>query len=151
VGYQIKFTGLVINRQPTISVLFEVKAFKISKIVSFLVDSGSKFSAITEKEATIMGIDCSSLPDAKMEAVGFGGSFRNRNINREVILTFKSNQDEHRIKLGCFQVNCIPLNLTREEREKLIRLIPNVLGMDILRTFRTCFDAGQVELTLLEK
>lgn len=133
-----------------ISVLFEVRAFKVSKIVTFLVDTGSKFSAITEKEATIMGIDCSSLPYEKGEAIGFGGFFRNRNINREVIVTFKSNKDEHRMKFGSFRVNCVPPNLTGEEREKLIRLTPDVLGMDILRRFRTCVEENQVELILKE-
>jgi len=120
-------------------------------MVSFLVDSGARNSAITEKEATIMGIDCSFLPYAKGEAIGFGGKFKNRIINREVILTFKSNKDEHRIKLGSFRVTCVPPNLTREEREELIRLTPSVLGMDILRVFRTCIDANHVELTLPEK
>jgi len=120
-------------------------------MVSFLVNSGAKTSAITEKEATIMGIDCSSLPYAKGESIGFGGFFRNRNINREVILTFKSNQDEHRMKLGSFRVNCVPPNLTGEEREKLIRLTPNVLGMDILRVFKIYLDTNRVELTLPEK
>ena len=120
-------------------------------MVSFLVDSGARVSAITEREATIMGIDCSSLPYAKGEAIGFGGVFRNRNINREVILTFKSNQDEHRMNLGSFRVNCVPPNLTGEEREKVIRLTPNVLGMDILRVFKTYLDINRVELILPEK
>jgi hypothetical protein len=120
-------------------------------MVSFLVDSGSKFSAITEKEATIMRIDISSLPYTKEESVGFGGFFKNRNINREVILTFKSNQDEYRIKFGSFRVNCIPPDLTREERERLIQVTPNVLGMDILRLFKTYLDINHVELVLSEK
>lgn len=47
-------------------------------MVSFLVDSGAKASAITEKEATIMGIDYSSLPYTKSDAIGFGGKFKNR-------------------------------------------------------------------------
>jgi hypothetical protein len=120
-------------------------------MVSFLVDSGAKASAITEKEATIMGIDYSSLPYTKSDAIGFGGKFKNRTINREVILTFKSNQDEHKIKLGSFRINCLPPNLSREDREELIRLTPNVLGMDILRIFRIYIDANRVELTLPEE
>jgi len=145
------FKGLVINRQPKISVLFEVRAYKISKVVDFLVDTGTTYYAITEKEATIMGIDCSSLPYFKREAVGFGGLFRNRMINRQVILTFKSNEDEYKIKCGSFIVTCVPPNMTGEEREKMIRYTPNVLGMDILRRFRTCVDKNQVELILLRK
>lgn len=86
----LKFEGLVINKQPRIQVLFEVKALNIKTMIDFLVDTGALYSGITEKEAVIMGIDCSSLPYHKKEAVGFGGTFRNRIINRLVVLTFKS-------------------------------------------------------------
>jgi len=40
-------------------------------MVDFLVDTGAIFSAITEKEATIMNLDVSSLPYSEREAVGF--------------------------------------------------------------------------------
>jgi len=143
-----KFTGLVINRQPRISVLFEVRAFKINKMVDFLVDTGTTYSAITEKEATIVGITPSALPYYKTEAVGFGGLFRNRMINRQVILTFSSNKDEYKVKCGSFIIICIPPTVTGEEREKMIRYTPNVLGMDILHRFRTCVDKNKVELVL---
>ena len=143
-----KFKGLVINRQPRITILFEVKAFKVSKMIYFLVDTGTTYSAITEKEATIMGLSCSSLPFAKNDAVGFGGLFRNRIINRPVILTFRSSQEEHKITCPSFYVICTPPNVKSEEREKLIRYTPSVLGMDILRNFRTCVEKDQVELIL---
>jgi len=146
----VRFKGLVIDRHPRISVFFEVRAFKKSKMINFVVDTGSKFSAITEKEATVMGIACSSLPYSKREAVGFGGLFRNRIINRLVILTFKSKEDEYKVKCGSFLVVCVPLNITGEEREKVIRYTPSVLGMDILRRFRTCVEKSQVELVLLK-
>ena len=120
-------------------------------MIDFLVDTGTTYSAITEKEATIMKIDCSSLPYFKREAIGFGGFFRNRMINRQVILTFKSNEDEYKIKCGSFIVTCVPPNITGEEREKMIRYTPNVLGMDILRRFRTCVDKNRVELILEAK
>jgi len=143
-----KFKGLVIDRQPRISALFEVRAYKIRSMVNFLVDTGARASAITEKEATIMGIDCSSLPFFKYKSVGFGGFYRNRIINRQVILTFKSNKDFHQIKRSSFMVTCIPPKVSGEEREKLIRYIPNVLGMDILKEFKTCVTKNQVELIL---
>lgn len=47
-------------------------------MIDFLVDTGSIFSALSEKEATLMGIDCSELPEAKGEAIGFGGLFKTR-------------------------------------------------------------------------
>jgi len=117
-------------------------------MVDFLVDTGTTYSAITEKEATIMKIDCSSLPYYKRRAIGFGGFFRNRMINRQVILTFKSNEDEYKIKCGSIIVICVPPTITGEERENMIRYTPNVLGMDILRRFRTCVDKNRVELIL---
>lgn len=131
--------------------MFEVKALKVSKIVNFLVDTGTSYSAITEKEATLMGIDISSLSYAKGKAIGFGGFFRNKIINREVDLTFNGDEGQHKIKCsGGFIVILIPPNLSNEEREDLIRLTPNVLGMDILRRFRTVVEENRVEL-ILEK
>lgn len=107
-------------------------------MVDFLVDTGTTYSAITEKEATIMNIDCSALPFYKRESIGFGGLFRNKIINREVTLTFKSNEEEYTVKCGGgFLVICVPPNLKGEEREKYIRYTPNVLGMDILYRFKT--------------
>lgn len=117
-------------------------------MVDFLVDTGTTYSAITEKEATIMGIDSSALPYYKYKAIGFGGYFKIRMINRQVVLTFKSNTDEHKIKCSSFRVITIPPNVTGEAREKLIRHTPNVLGMDLLRRFTTCVDKNKVELVL---
>jgi hypothetical protein len=148
----VKFKGLVINRQPKISVLFEVKALKLSKIVSFLVDTGTSYSGITEKEAALIGIHVPTLPYAKDRAIGFGGFFRNKMINREVVLTFNGDEGEHKINCGGgFTVILIPPNLSAEEREKLIRLTPNVLGMDVLKRFKTVVEENRVELILEEK
>jgi len=58
-------------------------------MVDFLVDTGSLFSAITEKEATLMGLDCSRLPESGTGAIGFGGTFTPKMINRVVSLTLK--------------------------------------------------------------
>lgn len=119
-------------------------------MVEFVVDTGAVFSAITEKELTIMGIDCNSLPYSKGESIGFGGVFQNRMINRQVTLTFGSNETEYKIKCGSFLVVCVPPTSKGEEREKIIRCTPNVLGMDILRRFKTCVIKEKVELTPLK-
>jgi len=94
----------------------------------------------------IMGIDCSSLPDHKREAIGFGGTFRNKMINRRVVLTFKSSQGEHTISCGSFIVVCIPPTATGEDREKMLRHTPNVLGMDILSKFKVYIEKTRFEL-----
>lgn len=145
----IKFTGSIVGKRPIISVFFDVPAYKKSKMIDFLIDSGSVFSALSEKEATLMGIDCFLLPDSKRKAVGFGGLFIPKIINRLVILTFKSNKEEHKIRYSSgFRVTCIPPNTTSEEREKLLRYTPSVLGMDILCKFKMYMSKNKVELTL---
>lgn len=147
---KLKFIGLIIDNRPTIAVLFEVPAFHCSKIINFLVDTGSAFSAITEKEANLLELDRAFLPEAKQEAIGFGGTFKNKIINHPVILTFKSQKDEHKITYSSgFQIICIPPDVTHEEREKILRYTPSVLGMDILRQFQVYVDKRKVELTLV--
>ena len=133
-----------------IPVFFEVRAYKKSKIIDFLVDTGAIFSALSEKDAAIMGIDCSDLPEAKGEAIGFGGVFKTRMINRLATLTFRSDNQECKISYNSgFRVICVPPDATAEQREKILRHTPSVLGMDILLAkFSIYVDDKKVELTL---
>jgi hypothetical protein len=131
----------VIKKRPVIPVLFEVPALNCRKTIIFLVDTGSVYSAITEKEAQLAGIDCSMLPDYRKHCIGFGGTFRNKITNRPVYLTFGSNNNLHKITYGSgFQIVCIPSNKSSDEREKIIRYTPCVLGMDILCKFKLYLD-----------
>jgi hypothetical protein len=120
-------------------------------MVSFLVDTGSLFSAITEKEATFMNLDCSLLPESKGEAIGFGGTFKTKMINRLVTLTFKSDDGEYKIQYSSgFRVVCFPQHIPSEQREKLLRFTPSVLGMDILSKFEVPVNKKKVELLLVK-
>ena len=133
-----------------ITVLFEVPYHHCSKAVQFLIDSGASYSAITEKESELVGLDCTELPEAKFGAVGFGGTFRNKIVNRPVFLTFHATNDEtYKIPYAQgFQIVCLPKQIEKEEREKLIRYTPCVLGMDILCKFKLYIDKKKVELSL---
>jgi len=147
----ITFRGVIINQQPRIPVLFEIPAYNISGTIPFVIDTGSRFSALSEKDATILGIDCASLPYAKTEAVGFGGTFRTKMINRLVNLTFHSadTNEEYKIRYSSgFKVIVIPQETPREEREKMLRYTPSVLGMDILKRFELQLDRRRVQLIL---
>jgi hypothetical protein len=131
-------------------VLFEVPSYKISGIVDFIIDTGSTFSALTEREATIIGIDCQGLPSSKTESIGFGGTFNTKMINQLVTLTFRSGTDKLKLNFSAgFQVICIPISLEKDQREKLLRYTPSVLGMDILLKFETLINQRKVELTYL--
>lgn len=131
-------------------VLFEVPALHCSRVVQFLVDTGSTYSAITEKEAILLGIEIAVLPEAKKGAVGFGGTFKNKIINYPVFLRFKSPTEEYKITYGNgFQIICIPPNLPDKEREIWLRYCPCVLGMEVLRKFQVYVDKRKVELTVV--
>lgn len=130
--------------------MFEVPAFHCGRFINFIVDTGSTYSAITEKEANLLGLDCTFLPEAKKGAIGFGGVFTNKIINRPVILTFKSLKEEHKITYASgFQIICIPPNAAPSYREQMLRYNPCVLGMEILGKFQVYIDKRKVELTLV--
>jgi hypothetical protein len=128
-----------------------VPFFHCSRVINFLIDTGSSYSAITEKEADLLGLEIALLPDAKKGAIGFGGRFRNKIINHPVNLTFKSSKEEYKMTYGSgFQIVIIPSHITGEDREKMLRYCPSVLGMEILGKFQLYVDKRKVELTLVK-
>lgn len=117
-----------------------------------MVDTGARFSALCEKDARLIGLDPDSLPEAKGGGIGFGGLFKPKMINRLVTLTFRSGEDEHTTKYSSgFRVVTAPPNISREEREKILRYTPSVLGMDVLSKFETRVTKNEVELILEER
>lgn len=139
------------GRGPRVQALFSTRSAGISRLLWFTLDSGSSFSAISEAEAILAGIDCSDLPFAKLETVGFGGFFKPRIINREVELTFATDQGEHKITRSGFMVVCPPSDINEETRKRLIELTPSVLGMDILGKFDVhIYDKKRVEVEIEE-
>jgi len=133
-----------------ITVLFEVPYYHYSKTIQFLIDTGASRSAITEKEAELLGLACYMLPDAKTGAVGFGGTFKNKMINRPVYLTFSAvNGQTYKVNYAQgFQIVCIPAHADKDEQEKLRRYTPCVIGMDILQKFKLYVDKRKVELSV---
>lgn len=122
---------------------------KISGIIYFLVDTGASISSICEKDAVGLKIDCALLLESKGEAIGFGGTFKTKMINKTVNLIFNCAEGKHKIPYASgFRVMCFPREMPPDKRERLLRLTPSVLGMDVLCKFKTCIDKKRVELTL---
>jgi hypothetical protein len=132
-----------------IPVLFECHSLGISEIVNFLVDTGSIFSAISEKQAVLLEIDFSLLPEAKGKAIGFGGTFKTKIINHPIKLIFESGNDKFKVNYDSgFRVNYIPMEVKGEDKELMLRHTPSVLGMDVLSKFIVRIDKKKVELVL---
>lgn len=139
----------MVQKRPLIPVLFEAPFFHCNKTINFLIDTGSSYSAVTEKEATLAGISTFGLPDYFRGCIGFGGTFKNKIINRPVYLTFGYGTNLYKSTYGSgFQIVCIPENVTPEQREKLIRYTPSVIGMDILCQFKLYIDKKKIEITI---
>lgn len=130
--------------------IFSVKSEDISRLLWFTVDSGSCFSAISEAEAILAGIDCSTLPFAKLETVGFGGFFRPRMINKQVELTFVTDEGEYGVPRSGFMVICPPENVEEKVRKREIEVTPSVFRMDILSRFDVHIYRKRVELEVRE-
>jgi hypothetical protein len=90
------------------------------------------------------------LPEFRTESIGFGGTFKHKVINRPVHLTFGSDNNRYTVNFASgFRVTCIPLDVSPEEREKMLRYTPSILGMDILSRFKLYLDKKKLELTLV--
>ena len=114
-------------------------------MVWFVVDTGSVFSALSEKDIVLMGIDCFALPEAKKEAIGFGGFFKSRLLNMQVQLIFSATDgQEYRISQSGFTVISPPKDAPK--REEIVALSPSVLGMDILSKFDIHIYQKKIEL-----
>lgn len=108
---------------------------------------------LVEKDAALVGFDCYDFPECNQDSVGFGGTFRNRIVNCPVRLTFgKGNSEEFCVHHDSgFRLILVPPNASKEDREKLIRTTPSVLGMDVvLEKFKLYVDRHKVELTSIE-
>jgi hypothetical protein len=92
-----------------------------------------------------MVIDCSTLPEAKKEAIGFGGFFKPRLLNTQVHLIFSAiDGREYKISQSGFTVISPPQRI--EKREEIVALSPSVLGMDILSKFEIHMYEKKIEL-----
>jgi hypothetical protein len=142
-----RFVGSTVAFRPMIPVLFVCRGLNVSGIVTFLVDTGAVFSALSEKDAALLRIDSSLLPEAKGKAIGFGGTFKTRMINSPVDLVFESGSGKFKVDYDSgFRVHCIPPSASQDDRELMLRHTPSVLGMDVLVKFEVRVDKRKVEL-----
>jgi hypothetical protein len=89
------------------------------------------------------------FPDCDKKSIGFGGTFTSKIINCPVRLIFGTDNQKHSVPYdNGFRIVVIPNNIKPEERKKLIRCTPSVLGMDVLEKFKLYIDKKRVELTI---
>jgi len=145
-----KVLGINDGRKPRVPAFFCIKSLDIMKLVWFLLDTGSIFSILNESEALLMGIEPTTLPYAKVESIGFGGTFKHRMINRSVELIFKTSENDfYKIPQSGFRV-CSPEDKDPEKRKRMVELTPCVVGMDVLSKFEIHIYKKKIELIPFE-
>ena len=120
--------------------------------VDFVIDTGATYSALSEHDALLLGIDVLTLPKEKGIGIGFGGVFTPRLLNKEVGLTFYDTQgDRYRLKKSDLHVITAPEDADEDTRRQVVARTPSVLGYDILSRFELYMNKRMVELRISDK
>lgn len=121
-----RIRGAVSEGQPRIRVFLEVKALGKSGKVDFVIDTGATYSALSEHDALLLGIDVLTLPKEKGRGIGFSGVFTPRLLNREIGLTFYDTQgDLYRLKKSGLHVITAPEDVDEDTRREVVaRTLP---------------------------
>ena len=95
---------------------------------------------------------CSIFPECKNLSVGFGGTFKNRLLNCPVKLTFGADKEKYTLPYDSgLRLMTIPFGLSARDKEIILQSTKSVIGMDVLRHFKTYIDKNKVELTIKMK
>jgi len=144
-------SGVVTGIRPRVQAILSIKGLEITtKPIWFTLDTGSTFCTLAESDATLNGIDCSMLPLAKRESIGFGGLFKPRMIDRQCELIFNTDGGEYKVGRSGLVVVCPPDEVEPKVREQMLRLTPSVIGMDVLNRFDIHIYKKRVQLDLRE-
>lgn len=111
---------------PYIDILLEIPALKIKRKVSFLIDTGSPVTILSERDARKLKLDYNKLSSANGNILGLGG-FSETYVLKKVILHFFARKKSLNVPLDDLYVS---KNIVTEE--EIINQIPSLLGRDAL-------------------
>jgi len=130
------------GKTPYVELLLEIANLHIRRKVSFLIDTGSPITILSERDARKLKIDYSRLKPTNEEIMGLGGFSKTYTLSN-VILHFFSKSgmvDIERKELFVYK------NVATEE--EIINQIPSLLGRDILREFTLTYDEKKNNVSL---
>ncbi|TET17331.1 MAG: hypothetical protein E3J78_07685 [Candidatus Cloacimonadota bacterium] len=127
---------------PFIDVLLEIPNFRIRRKVSFLIDTGSPVTILSERDARKLKLNFKKMKIADDAIMGLGG-FAETYVLQDVRLHFISNG--HMIDLSLHNL-FVSKAVTQDE--DIINQIPSLLGRDVLRNFMLLFDEKKGTVSL---
>jgi len=125
------------DKSPYVDVLIGLRTGGTKRKVSFLIDTGTPRTIISERDAIKLGLNLQSLEKLDEELLGLGGfseTFKLSNIT----MLFASENGGHTERLKEIIVHC-----ESELPDEIKKQIPSLLGRDLIGRFVLVLDEGQ--------
>lgn len=111
---------------PYIDILLEIPVLKMKRKISFLIDTGSPVTILSERDARKLRIDFEKLSSANGNILGLGG-FAETYVLKKVILHLFGSKSSLEVRLDDLYVS---KNIVADK--DIINQIPSLLGRDAL-------------------
>jgi len=122
---------------PYIDAVMICEKLGIEESVKFLVDTGASKTTISESDAIRLKINYEELQKLETGMMGIGGVVNTYSI-KELTLAFVTDEGSHAEQIG--EILAIKHRVKNKEEEERIKLIPCLLGRDLLDKFALIVD-----------
>ncbi len=130
------------DNTPFVDILLEIPDLNIKRKVSFLIDTGSPITILSERDARKLKIDYNKLKPANGSIMGLGG-FAETYILKKVILHFFT-----RTRMIDITLKKLLAYKNVSDDKDIINQIPSLLGRDALREFTLIYNEKNGTISL---
>jgi hypothetical protein len=125
------------DKSPYLDVLVTLADPDLKRKISFLIDTGSPRTILSERDALKLGLDFQQLDRLDEELLGLGGFSETFSLS-DVTLLFASGRGGHSERL-----TQVIVHRESELPEEIKKQIPSLLGRDMIGRFVLVLDEGQ--------
>ncbi len=129
---------------PFVDVMLEIPEHRIKRKVSFLIDTGSPKTILSERDTNKLKIDYKKLNAASGNIMGLGGITETYVLNKVFLHFFTTSE------VLDFPLDELLVYRNIIEDKDIINQIPSLLGRDVLNKFTLNFN-GRTRNVSLEK
>jgi hypothetical protein len=119
---------------PFLDILLEIPALGIKRKISFLIDTGSPVTILSERDARKLKLEYKNLSSANGNIMGLGG-FSETYVLKKPTLHFLGREGMLKVRLNDLYVS---RNIVADR--EVINQIPSLLGRDVLKDFTLTFN-----------
>jgi hypothetical protein len=127
---------------PFVDIMLEIPALEIKRKVSFLIDTGSPVTILSERDARKLKVDFNKLSSANGDIVGLGGISKTYVLKKVILHFFASNESLD------LPLNELYVSKAIVADEEIINQIPSLLGRDALKEFTFVYNENRRNVSL---